>query len=156
MIRKVPIPGQPSYSGSTRNGVTSHNYQGWPESYRLEKVSVPTPTDSLRPSAPLAPPTGPMASGSQVRQVTGSTTGNVWGADVYTSDSDLGTAAVHAGLLKEGETKTLRITMLPGRNSYSAMNRNGVQSRSWLNWSASYWLESVDESQPLPAIDERR
>jgi len=40
--------------------------------------------------------------------------GNAWGTGIYSDDSDLGVAAVHAGILKVGETKTVKITILPG------------------------------------------
>ena len=46
--------------------------------------------------------------------VTGSTSGTVWGTGVYTDDSDVGTAAVHAGVLQPGQTATLRIRIDPG------------------------------------------
>ena len=36
--------------------------------------------------------------------VTGRTNGSIWGSDTYTDNSNLGTAAVHAGLLKPGQT----------------------------------------------------
>src|SRR5205823_4787332 len=37
-------------------------------------------------------------------RVTGRTDGSIYGTDVYTSDSKLATAAVHAGVLRAGET----------------------------------------------------
>src|SRR5205085_7931697 len=36
--------------------------------------------------------------------VTGNANGTIYGSDVYTTDSTLATAAVHAGVLKMGET----------------------------------------------------
>src|SRR5260370_1999217 len=41
-------------------------------------------------------------------RLTGSVAGPVWGTDIYTADSALAAAAVHAGLLKPGETGLVR------------------------------------------------
>ncbi len=70
--------------------------------------------------------------------VTGASGGAVWGTDVYTDDSSVARAAVHAGVLAVGETKTVTVTILPGQPSYPASTRNGVSSSSWGSWSGSY------------------
>ena len=41
-------------------------------------------------------------------RVTGVTEGQLWGTDIYSGDSTIGAAAVHAGLLKPGKTDVLR------------------------------------------------
>lgn len=76
--------------------------------------------------------------------LTGSSSGKIWGSDIYTYDSDLATAAVHAGSLKEGETGTILITMLPGQDSYSASTRNGVASKDYGSWHASYRIVRLE------------
>ncbi len=70
--------------------------------------------------------------------VTGSTGGAVWGTDVYTDDSSIARAAVHAGVLAVGQTKVVTVTILPGQGSYPASTRNGVTTASWGAWSGSY------------------
>lgn len=70
--------------------------------------------------------------------VTGTNTGAVWGTDVYTDDSSVATAAVHAGVLAVGETKTVTLTILPGQSSYAASTRNNIKASSWGAWSGSY------------------
>ncbi len=70
--------------------------------------------------------------------VTGTNTGAVWGTDVYTDDSSVATAAVHAGVLAVGETKTVTLTVLPGQSSYTSSTRNGVKASSWGAWSGSF------------------
>lgn len=76
--------------------------------------------------------------------LTGSDRGKVWGSDIYTYDSDLATAAVHSGALKAGETGTILINMLPGQDSYSGSNQNGVSSKSYGAWHGSYRIERVE------------
>ena len=60
--------------------------------------------------------------------VTGTIEGNAWGTNIYSDDSDIGYAAVHAGVLKPGETKIVKITILPGQSSYVGTIKNGVES----------------------------
>ncbi len=45
-------------------------------------------------------------------RVTGAVGGSVWGTDVYTSDSRLATAAVHAGVLEVGKTGTVKVRII--------------------------------------------
>lgn len=73
--------------------------------------------------------------------LTGSNSGKIWGTDIYTDDSDLATAAVHADALKAGESGTVVITMLPGQDSYAGSARNGVASKDFGSWHGSYRLE---------------
>ncbi len=70
--------------------------------------------------------------------LTGATSGGVWGTDVYTDDSSVARAAVHAGVIAPGETKTVTVTVLPGQSNYAASTRNGVTTSSWGAWSGSY------------------
>ena len=64
--------------------------------------------------------------------------GTVWGTDVYTDDSSVCTAAVHAGLIDLASGGTVTIVMLPGRDAYSPTDRNGISSQSWGTWSSSF------------------
>ena len=85
-------------------------------------------------------------------RVTGDVGGSVWGTGVYTADSDLSTAAVHAGVLKSGQTGVIRVTLLPGQNQYPNSTRNGVTSSTWGNYSASYRVSrSVAGDLQLPS-----
>lgn len=70
--------------------------------------------------------------------VTGTNVGAVWGTDVYTDDSSVAAAAVHAGVLAIGETKTVTVTILAGQNSYAASTRNGISASTWGSWGGSY------------------
>jgi len=61
---------------------------------------------------------------------TGSTTGTVYGSGTYGIDSDVRTAAVHAGVLTAGQTAILQIKILADQGSYAGSTANGVTSRS--------------------------
>jgi hypothetical protein len=64
-------------------------------------------------------------------RVTGVTEGQLWGTDIYTRDSTIGAAAVHAGLLKPGETGFLKVTVVAPLKSYPGTTRNGVVSTDY-------------------------
>lgn len=72
-------------------------------------------------------------------RVTGSSDGAAWGTDVYTADSYLSTAAVHAGALEAGEEGVVRVSVVsmadvPVRGSF----RNGVTSWDWGPYQIGY------------------
>ena len=66
----------------------------------------------------------------------------VWGTDVYTDDSSVCTAGVHAGLITFGDGGTVTIEIRPGQSSYTGTVRNGVTTKSYGSWSGSFVLVS--------------
>ncbi|MBN2494324.1 MAG: hypothetical protein JXR96_07035 [Deltaproteobacteria bacterium] len=76
-------------------------------------------------------------------ELRGLRTGPIWGTEVYTSDSHLGTAAVHSGLLAPGQKGLVRVRVLPGQKSYQGSTRFDVVSSSYGPWRVSYTLEPV-------------
>jgi hypothetical protein len=75
-------------------------------------------------------------------QATGSADGPLWGTDVYTSDSNLGTACVHAGVLKVGESGAVKVTMVKPLAVFQGSTRNGITSSLWSNgWSGAFQVE---------------
>jgi hypothetical protein len=77
-------------------------------------------------------------------EVTGAEAGGtVWGTDIYTSDSLLAMAAVHAGVLKNGQKGVVKVTILPGQDNYEGSTRNGVTSNPWGNWGVSFKVERL-------------
>ncbi len=72
-------------------------------------------------------------------KVTGRTTGGfVWGTDAYTTDSTLAMAAVHAGILKAGQTGYVRVRMVPPPASFTGSARHGVTSSPWGAYPAAF------------------
>ena len=76
-------------------------------------------------------------------RVTGKRSGSVYGTSVYTDDSRLAAAAVHAGALVPGQTGVVKVTILPGQPRYPSSYRNGVKSRAWGAWTGSYRVEAA-------------
>src|SRR5262249_15593312 len=71
-------------------------------------------------------------------RVTGALHGSVWGTGVYTSDSTIAVAAVHAGLLKVGQTGIVKVQIVPAQASYMGSTQHGVTSSPYGPWNGSY------------------
>jgi hypothetical protein len=63
---------------------------------------------------------------------------SVWGTDVYSDDSSVCTAAVHAGLITRATGGTVTIEIQPGRRRYQGSERRGVNSSDYGNWDGSF------------------
>lgn len=62
----------------------------------------------------------------------------IWGSDIYTLDSSICTAAVHAGLFTFAAGGTVTIEYKPGRQIYGSTTRNGVKSNTFGEYRSSY------------------
>jgi hypothetical protein len=83
-----------------------------------------------------------------VMTLTGTTTGFVYGTNIYTNDSSLAAAAVHSGTLANGQTGAVYVEILAGQSSYTGTTQNGVTSYSWGSWPSSYQFVTV----PVPTV----
>ncbi|MBY0228041.1 MAG: hypothetical protein K2W96_02050 [Gemmataceae bacterium] len=63
-----------------------------------------------------------------VFRVTGAPNGSLWGTGSHTLDSTLALAAVHGGFVKIGETKNLRVKILPAQGAFVGSVKNGISS----------------------------
>jgi hypothetical protein len=64
-------------------------------------------------------------------RVTGGATGSVWGTDVYTVDSSLAAAAVHAGVLKPGQAGVVKLQIVVPPPGFVGSTQNGVTTANW-------------------------
>lgn len=71
-------------------------------------------------------------------RVLGTADGPVWGSDVYTGDSMLAPAAVHAGVVKAGESGIIKVTVVQPLNQYQGSQRNGVSSSDFGRYGSAY------------------
>jgi len=76
-------------------------------------------------------------------RVTGVTEGQLWGTDIYSGDSNIGAAAVHQGLLKPGETRILRVTVINPPDSFPGTERNGVTSTEYGRYPYAWELSVI-------------
>lgn len=69
----------------------------------------------------------------------GGKTEGAWGTDVYTDDSSICTAAVHAGLISMKDGGAVTIEMRPDVGQYGGSTRQGVRTGDWMEpWTGAY------------------
>ncbi|MFI5301833.1 MAG: LCCL domain-containing protein, partial [Polyangiales bacterium] len=81
--------------------------------------------------------------------------GGVWGTDLYTDDSAVCPALIHAGVLKaSGGSAT--ITFTKGQLTYLGSSRNGVDSADYGKWARSFYAQALDANGlptgPIPQL----
>lgn len=76
-------------------------------------------------------------------RVRGETEGQVWGTDTYTGDSLLSVAAVHAGLVKAGESAVVKVTVVAPLSKYQGSVRNNVKTHDFGRYGTAYKLSSI-------------
>ena len=125
--------GESSYQGSTANGETTANYGAYGGSINIAARGAATaalkncPANMQGVSGALACNCPAAATGA----------GPVWGTDIYTEDSSICRAAVHAGAIG-ANGGPVSIIAVGGQPSYSGSTRNGVKSSAYGSWGASY------------------
>jgi hypothetical protein len=125
---------QASFAGSTRNGVVSTSYGNHVGSYQI--LSGRSGMPAIAPTPVVQDDPGSLTlfrnnGGVHQFRVTGATDGAVWGDGIYTDDSSLATAAVHAGVLAPGQSGLVTVEILGPADSFTSATRNGVTSRNW-------------------------
>jgi hypothetical protein len=76
-------------------------------------------------------------------EVVGEVSGPLWGTDIYTSDSAIAKAVVHAGILRIGEKSVIKVTVVNPLPRYDGSTRHGVASSSWDYWPGAYRVEAA-------------
>ena len=134
--------GRAAYTGSRRNAVPSSSYGPWSGSFVIvgghrggsgsakmggggwaATAVAYTPHSGTRYTY-VCPPGGPAAP--------------VWGTDMYTDDSSVCTAGVQVGLITVAHGGTVTIQMAPSMPSYLGYTWNGVTTRTYGHWQASF------------------
>ena len=67
---------------------------------------------------------------------------SVWGSDIYTADSSICTAGVHAGLVTFERGGSVTIELRPGRPFYGTSERNGVTTSVYGPYGRSFVFKS--------------
>ena len=70
--------------------------------------------------------------------------GTVWGTDIYTTDSPLALAAVHAGVVQIGQTAVVKVTIVPSPNNFVGSTRNGITTEPFGQYPAAYTISRVN------------
>lgn len=56
---------------------------------------------------------------------------SIWGTGIYTIDSTLAAAAVHAGILRPGQAGLVRVTLVGPVAQFAGSTQNGITSANW-------------------------
>ena len=149
-------PGQSSYKGNTRNGVTSKDYGSFGGSF----IFVNTNGTQIQPVSTVIQGTWTTQandySANIGKQYTfyflpgGTISSRVWGTDVYTYDCSIASAAVHAGLITKQNGGSVTIQIKPGQSSYKGSTRNGVTSKAYGSFGGSFIFVNTKGTQIQP------
>ncbi len=150
VVKVTILPGEQKYRGSMRNGITTADFGAFEGSFKVEAVKGRIPHATAPKPRVMADPGTLVGFRGQngksfLFEITGQNTGSVWGTGVYTDDSSLATAAVHAGIVKVGQKAVVKVTILPGEQQYTGSVRNGITSNNWEDWLGSYRIEAEKE-----------
>lgn len=71
--------------------------------------------------------------------------GAVWGTDIYTSDSSVCAAAIHAGVITDADGGLVIVRYEPGLESYASTTRNGITTEEYGAWDAAAIVAPVTD-----------
>jgi hypothetical protein len=129
--------GQAAYKGVARNGITSRDYASWPGSFVfLGKISGSANINWAAQADQLRGRNGQHFTFSCPAGGPAST--RVWGSDLYTDDSSICSAAVHAGAITLARGGSVTIEIRPASDSYRGTERNGIMSKSYGHYDGSF------------------
>jgi hypothetical protein len=163
-------PGRPAYRGSARYGIESNDYAQYGSSFQVflpqgqpaaapqqqavvQPASVPPQPVAAQPVAmsPQVIEAGCSFNATQIRDAIGTAHmvscppgcaahGGLWGTDVYTGDSGICHAAIHAGLISPNGGPVV-VILEQGRPAYRGSVRYGIQSHDYGNYRMSFRLQ---------------
>ena len=137
-------PGRSIYGTSERNGVTTNPYGTYPRSFVFKTSNIETLVREADEQTPVLWNTSAtIASGENGKSykfkcLAHDREGTVWGTDIYTLDSSICTAAVHAGKLRMQSGGSVEIEVRPGESSYKGSTRNGIKTNDFGPYARSF------------------
>ncbi|CAH2311368.1 Hypothetical predicted protein [Pelobates cultripes] len=148
-------PGQKRYEPFARNGIESLEHGESSGSFSITPLDAAAPTPTNLPTHATSEseksdlPTANAACSSDATSLNAPLTivncppgcatmkGQVWGTDIFTADSSICRAAIHAGhLTNEGGPTWVKKE--PGQKRYNASIKNGVKTSEHEEWSESF------------------
>jgi hypothetical protein len=135
--------GSSLYIGSLRHGVDSSFYGPFSSAFVFLSLSTGQEVTSSGPqpirwTQDAAPIYSLIDQSFAFRCPAGGSADGIWGTNIYTYDSSICTAAVHAGLISFQNGGNVTIVLKPGQGSYLGSTRHGVTSQSYGAWSGSF------------------
>jgi LCCL domain-containing protein len=128
IVRLLERPGQASYNGSSANGVSTSGWSSYGQSFDVVAANSGAPVQASGLPACSVIPSG--VESYACNCAANAAGGSVWGNGPYTSDSNICSAALHAGYIEDacGDVFVLRAQGLP---EYAGAESHGVTSSDW-------------------------
>ena len=136
--------GRPIYGCSERNGVTTSAYGSYQRSFVFKTPNTEALVRDANEQTPVMWNTSAtMISGDdgttyKFKCPAGGSESTVWGTDIYTLDSSICNAAVHAGKLTLEGGGSVMIELRPGESAYKGSTRNGIKTTDYGAYGRSF------------------
>lgn len=137
-------PGRPIYGCSERNGVTTSSYGPYQHSFVFKTPNTEAVVRDAEDQTPVLWNTPASMVAFEVGKTlkfkcpANGNGGSVWGTDIYTADSSICSAAVHAGKLKLDSGGSVTIELRPGESAYKGSTRNGIKTSDYEKYGSSF------------------
>ncbi|MGH9933211.1 MAG: LCCL domain-containing protein [Pyrinomonadaceae bacterium] len=137
-------PGRSIYGASERNGVTTSPYGSYQHSFVFKTPNTEAVVREAEDQTPVLWNTSASMVTLEIGKTLkfkcpgGGAESSVWGTDIYTTDSSICNAAVHAGKLKMDGGGSVTIELRPGESSYKGSTRNGIKTSAYEKYGSSF------------------
>jgi len=137
-------PGRTIYGTSERNGVTTSAFGSYQHSFVFKTPNTEAVVRAADDQTPVLWNTSASALSVETGKTykfkcpPGGKESSVWGTDIYTLDSSICNAAVHAGKLSSESGGLVTIELRPGEPSYKGSARNGVKTNDYGEYGSSF------------------
>ncbi len=150
-------PGADKYTGSDANGVKSSDYGSWRASITFAEMATSIFGTGGGGQSLLTCPSAANKFAGDTTEMScecpmGSMAGTVWGTGVYTDDSSVCAAALHAGVIgKDGGAVSI---VFGGRvESFEGSVANGITSKPYGAWNRTFTFAGAAEACPSAATE---
>ena len=137
-------PGRTVYGCSERNGVTTSPFGSYQHSFVFKTPNTEAVVREAEDQTAVIWNTSASMISFEAGKTykfkcpSGGKESSVWGTDVYTLDSSICNAAVHAGKLASESGGSVTIELRPGESSYKGSTRNGIKSNDYEAYGSSF------------------
>jgi len=145
------VGGQPTYVGSTRNGIITNDYGERDRSFYVQSVNAtgqptsppvkPPPAGTIKVSCKMPGNVWTKKDDVRVQCPPGCGEGPVWGTDVYSSDSTLCVAAVHAGMATVAAGGEFTLSPYGAVEKLAGSEKNGIVSDDYGAYDTTFKLK---------------
>ncbi|HEY4250392.1 MAG TPA: LCCL domain-containing protein [Roseomonas sp.] len=137
LVTITPAQGLQAYAGSAAHGVTTMDYGPWQASFTVMAGKPGAAAGVQACPANFEGQAEAMACGCDAAATMA---GTVWGTGVYTTDSGVCRAAVHAGMIG-AEGGPVTVVPAPGLPTYLGTTANGVTTADYGPWQQSFTFQ---------------